>query len=144
LTEPRETLKPAGSLMGDAMGGMWSGSPSVWHRSGGDWLVMNVPFNQGLRVVRNDGTVLSYPNGGKNSANVPIADIDHDGIPDIILASVLQNAEGLSITTWPASRRIRNGFAPAIGDANGDGEVEVYMVSWNVGVRDASFSGYDR
>jgi len=139
LTEPVETAHAT-----THMGGSWSGTPSIVRRDGRDCIVLNSPFNKGLRVIRPDGTMRSFPYGGKTACNVPVADIDGDGVPDVVMAKVLQNIDGGPIKTWPKTRIINTGYAPAIGDAKQDGQPLIYYLSWRTGIRDGRFAGYDR
>ena len=67
---------------------------------------------------------------GDGMASVPLADINGDGTVDLVLGWVLTTVAGGDIAGWPRERILKGGFAPCIGDANGDGAMELYHPSY--------------
>src|SRR5205085_1527627 len=59
-----------------------------------------------------------------------------------LMGNVLLNASGGPVATWPKERKLTgkqlDGFAPCIGDANGDGDVEAYILHYR-----ANIGGFD-
>jgi len=67
----------------------------------------------------------------------PVADVDDDGVLDIVAGQTLTSVLGIThpIKNWPVAR-IPHGYSPAIGDAKGDGQMEIYQPEferyWNI------------
>jgi hypothetical protein len=122
--------------------GGWSSSPSVFRRNGEDSLVLLAP-GRGVCVVNADRTMMSFP-GGDNAVNVPLSDLDNNGEMDITIGGVAKTVDGGEIPTWPAVRKFRNGYAPCIGDALGDGHLKLFHLFYtNAGTPFADVIGFD-
>ena len=114
---------------GDLYGDAWFSSPSVFRAGGRDKIALTTPFGRGLRVIDGDGRVTRYSTGNQWNP-CPIVDIGNDGTLDFLMGNVLMNVDGGPVSTWPTSRALTgsiDGFAPCVGDANGDGQVEAYI-----------------
>lgn len=130
---PAELVSPAARAQRDAMRGRyvqsWCSSPTVCKDAAGQTRVLiTTPYFLGIRAVDPAGKVRSY-RGGSQWVNLPVADLDGDGVPDVIAAAALTNVDGGPVKGWPARSHpvgITSGFAPCIGDANGDGKLEVF------------------
>ena len=127
----------------------WSSSPSVCKDAAGHTrIVMTTPYFLGVRVIEGDGTMRAH-HGGSQWANLPLVDMDGDGVPDIISGAALMNIDGKPIDAWlmgkhPLSRI--SGFAPCIGDTNGDVHLQAFHLfvadkDWNN--EQAEIVGYD-
>jgi len=137
-------LAPAQQKMlvnGSAWGG-WASSPSVYHRNGHDELViMGTP---GATYIISPGKVRKL-RGGAITMNVPLVDLDGDGIPDLVHGLAQSNVDGQRIKTWPIAKKLRNGYAPCIGDALGDGQLKMYhLFSTTKGTNLCDVMGVDR
>jgi RNA polymerase sigma factor (sigma-70 family) len=122
----------------------WTPSPSVldWEGSGRDHIaitnrigVMTIeqrPIGPWVRQVAGQGDAW---------ASVPLADIDGDGRVDVVMGWVLSSIDGDEITGWPRGRIFKGGFAPAIADENGDGEIRLYHPFY---ADTAAIGGFDR
>jgi hypothetical protein len=71
---------------------------------------------------------------------MPLIDLEGDGIVDLVSRGILTSVRGTPIPGWPAERMWEYGFAPCVGDADGDGEPELYHPSY---VHDNQIGGYD-
>jgi hypothetical protein len=109
---------------GSSWGG-WASSPSVFRRNGKDEIIVNGGKGGGIRVVRGNRTSKRLA-GGDACVNVPLADLNGDGVMDIAQGGVLTTVDGGPVTGWPASLKFRNGYSPCIGDAAGDGQLRLY------------------
>lgn len=106
----------------------WHSSPSVCSDgAGGSKIVITTPYFLGLRVVDRNGNATTM-HGGSQWASAPLVDMDGDGIADIVTGAALTNINGGTIKNWPPTHPLAtiSGFAPCIGDANGDGKSEVF------------------
>jgi hypothetical protein len=93
-------------------------------------VIITTPYFLGLRVVDGGGRVRTF-RGGSQWATVPVADVDGDGVPDIVTGAALQNIDGGAVNGWPAAAHPVakvSGFAPCIGDADGDGTLKVFHI----------------
>jgi hypothetical protein len=123
----------------------WFSSPSlITNADGTARFAVAAPHGLGLRVITasaNDVTIRPYRTGNQWNPP-PIVDIDGDGTLDVIMGNLLMTVEGTPVSSWPSERWLtsdRDGFAPAVGDANGDGSVEVYLPMY----RNRGIAGYD-
>jgi RNA polymerase sigma factor (sigma-70 family) len=101
---------------------MWNFSPSI----------ANVDHNKtdelifGPRVLYGDGTLLIYANLHENYGSATLADIDKDGEMDIVMGWFAASTLGAPIRGWPLSKNFFPGYSPAIGDVDGDGDLEIF------------------
>jgi hypothetical protein len=135
-------LAPMRRLGFGPLGGGWYCSPSVFRRNGKDMLVLQAP-GYGICVLGADRTITTFP-GGDMAVNIPLADIDHAGIMDVVMGRVACTVDGAPIPTWPLSKRFRNGYAPCIGSATGDGQIQLFHLFYtNRGTPYADLAGFD-
>jgi hypothetical protein len=107
----------------------WCSSPSVCSDgSGGSNVVLTTPYFLGLRVIDRHGKATAF-HGGSQWANVPLVDLDGDGVTDIVTGAALMNLNGSAIRNWPPTHPLAtvSGFAPCIGDAHRNGTLEVFQ-----------------
>ncbi|MDQ3815115.1 MAG: VCBS repeat-containing protein, partial [Armatimonadota bacterium] len=124
--------RPKGST---SLGANWFSSPSVadLDGDGADEIVIPIPgeypFPRQVRILYLDGadwpwTLSDSPADPWDC--VPLVDINNDKEMDIICGSVLTTVKNRPIPGWPPERKLQGGYAPCIGDADGDGDLEVY------------------
>lgn len=123
----------------------WFSSPSAIPGTTADKrqrIALISPFGRGLCIIDGDAKITRYP-GGNQWNPCPLADLGHDGIPDIVMGNLLNNVDGGPVSGWPATRKWKgkgiDGFAPCIGDARGDGALECYLLRYG-----AEVAGYDQ
>ena len=108
----------------------WYSSPSVVPGNNGDSLVLNVPdageWRRRVWHINGRGSVTKLSTHSDPWATMPLADINGDGVFDVVAGRVLASVNGQGVPGWPEERAIPGGFAPAIADANLDGKPEVY------------------
>ncbi len=132
----------------------WYSSPSVLELPAGDDVVMNAPDSGDWRRcvwrVSGKGALMRLSFHSDAWATVPLADIDGNGVMDVILGRTLKTVNGDPVPGWPDERIIPGGRAPAIGDANGDGKMEVYHPDHAMSYHETppkpqgTISGFDR
>jgi hypothetical protein len=112
----------------------------VIHREGHDDVAVIAPFTGGgLRIITGDGVIQDH--GQAKGSHVPLADIDHDGKLDIIASRIRMNVDGEKILQ---DAQMYGGWSPCIGDADGDGEVELYQfIPVYAGNKTAQIRGFD-
>ncbi|MBV9470958.1 MAG: sigma-70 family RNA polymerase sigma factor [Abitibacteriaceae bacterium] len=124
---------------------MWASSPSVVDigNKGHDEIVMLLPSLQPPWVIWGDGNIFTPKFQGNTAAwsSVPIVDLNRDGVMDMVCGGVLSTIMGKPVPDWPEEKRIKGGYAPCIGDANGDGEPEIYHPFY---AEQSMLGGYDR
>jgi RNA polymerase sigma factor (sigma-70 family) len=144
---PVELVTPAARDRRESTGNYtssWSSSPSVCIDSHGKpRVVITTPYFLGIRVITPDGKLKTY-RGGSQWSTVPLVDIDGDGVPDIITGAAILNIDGGPAGKWDPKHPIarRSGFAPAIGDPNNDGKLQVFHVFYT-GNALTDLIGYD-
>lgn len=108
----------------------WNSSPSVLRRLDRDDVVVTVPdageWRRRVWRVSGRGAMTKLSVHSDPWASPPLADIDGNGVMDVVLHRTLTSVDAEPIPGWPEQRTIPGGWAPAIGDANGDGKPEVY------------------
>lgn len=107
----------------------WSSSPSVmdWDGDGRDEVVILDRAGTVAVEHESDGPeVIRLAPEGDGIGTAPLADVNGDGVVDLVMGHVLTTVDGGGVRGWSPERRFVGGFAPAIGDANGDGRMEVY------------------
>jgi hypothetical protein len=121
-------------------GSTWLSSPSVLDldRDGRDEIVMPLPngsdstqdlfSGRSTRIIHGDGEFWPwvFPAPLDPWGSMPLVDINDDGIIDLIAGQVLTTIEDKPVPNWPAQRML-HGYSPCIGDANGDGKLEIYQ-----------------
>jgi len=125
---PIKLMPPEQQLQANsnAWGG-WASSPSVFHRNGRDGLVV-MGATGPTYIIEGAGNVRMIRGGVARTMNVPVVDLDGDGIPDLVHGALQVNVNGQRIKTWPFKKRLRNGYAPCVGDALGDGQMKMYTL----------------
>jgi hypothetical protein len=120
-----------------------SSSPSVMDWDGDKRDEVVILDRAGTVVVEHENSgpvVVRVAGNGDGIGTAPLADLNGDGVPDLVMGHVLTNVNGESVRGWPASRRLVGGFAPAIGDANGDGKLELFQPFY---LNPGTVCGYD-
>ncbi len=108
------------------MVGGWSSSPSVFRRDGKDEVViMGGHGGAGVKVV-NANRLVRRIGAGDSSVNVPLVDLDGDGVMDVAIGTTLVAVDGKPVNNWPAKQKFRNGYSPCIGDAFDNGHIELF------------------
>lgn len=116
----------------------WAASPSVADLDGDgrDEIVITAPINRPAgsgrsldqtHILNGDGTRRRLGQdlaGGEVWSSFPIVDLDGDGKLDLICYNLVLSGDGRPVAGWTAQSM--KGFAPCVGDANGDGKLEVY------------------
>jgi hypothetical protein len=112
--------------------GFWSSTPSVFYDAGGKAnLVLTMPLSGGTAVVHPDRSVTKLSRGNP-SMNVPLADLDADGVPDLVGGGMLANVHAGSIEGWSRDR-VLGGYGTSIADVDLDGTLEVFRPSFGLG-----------
>jgi hypothetical protein len=55
-----------------------------------------------------------------------VADVDKDGELDVVMGWYAASTRGAPLRGWPMNKSFFPGFPPAIGDADGDGDLEIF------------------
>lgn len=122
--------------------GPWASNPSVYHDQAGDHLVVISPQGA-IQIINPDHTVRRIEGRVDAASSVPLVSLNHDGIWDIVCGSAVSTVGGIPIANWPASRRFKNGYAPAIGDARGDGKYIVFHLFYTAHDGHCPLAGFD-
>lgn len=80
-----------------------------------------------VALLYGDGTRVSLGNGADAWASIALADIDGDGVLDVITQEVARDVRGRELKGWPQDNRLRAIYQPTIGDADGDGKPELFV-----------------
>lgn len=107
----------------------WAASPSVADLDGDgkDEIIITAPPTHTF-ILNGDGSHRFFPQGlagGEVWCSLPIVDLNGDRKLDLLCNSVAISADGKPFPGWTPPKPM-SGFAPCIGDANGDGKPEVY------------------
>jgi hypothetical protein len=112
--------------------GFWSSSPSVFYDAQRKAnLVLTLPVSGGTAVVHPDRSFIRLSRGNP-SMNVPLADLDGDGVPDVVGGGALANVLGGEIEGWSRGRLL-NGYGTSIGDVDLDETPDVFRPSYSLG-----------
>jgi RNA polymerase sigma factor (sigma-70 family) len=106
----------------DRIDWIWNFSPSVVdvdHNRTDELVIAH-------RVLYGDGTLLIYADLHDNYGSAPVADIDKDGDMDIVMGWFAASTRGAPIRGWPQNKSFFPGLCPAIGDVDGDGDLEIF------------------
>lgn len=110
----------------------WESSPSVADVNGDgldDIVITTGGHYDATRHIwglLGDGRKAILTSRGDPWISVPLADVDGDGTLDMVSGNVLSTIDGKAVPGWPTARRFHGGYQSCIGDANNDGQVEVY------------------
>jgi RNA polymerase sigma factor (sigma-70 family) len=105
----------------------WMSSPSVFrNRDGRDGLVIRGPGGAPTFVFNSNRSSIKITTSNP-ACSISIADFNHDGVMAFSVGKSLSTLQGGEVPGWPATRKFRNGFAPCIGDALGDGHLYLYQ-----------------
>ena len=108
----------------------WYASPSVLPLPTGDEIVVTCPdegnWARCVRRVNARGAILELTDRGDGWGSVPLVDIDGNQIYDVLIGEAAADVNGGTIGGWSPTFKLPEGYAPAIGDANGDGKLEIY------------------
>jgi len=120
----------------------WAASPSVADLDGDgrDEIVITAPPTHTF-VINGDGSRRLFPKGlpgGEVWSSFPIIDLDGDGQLDLICGDIAITAAGKPTPDWTPplmkdGHRSMFGFAPCVGDSNGDGQLEIYYGEFRPG-----------
>jgi hypothetical protein len=132
----------------------WFGSPSAMDldRDGTDEIVMPLPDGEprGIRILFGGGEPWPWTFNAPADpwVSVPLVDLNNDRVVDLILGQVHTTVQNKPVPGWPETRML-HGYAPCVGDADGDGDLEFYQPDyqnhWHLEGQPAanSLSGYD-
>jgi hypothetical protein len=133
---------------------VWFSSPSVMDldRDGTDEIVIPLPEGEprGVRILFGGGEPWPWPINAPADpwVSVPLVDLNNDRVIDLVLGQVHTSVQNKPIPGWPETRML-HGYAPCVGDADGDGDLEVYQPDyqnhWHLPDQPPanSVSGYD-
>jgi RNA polymerase sigma factor (sigma-70 family) len=106
----------------------WMSSPSVFrNRDGRDGLVIRGPGGAPTFVFNSNRSSIKIPTANP-ACSIPLADFNHDGVMDFSVGKAVSTVQGGEVPGWPATRKFRNGVAPCVGDALGDGQLYLYQL----------------
>lgn len=137
---------------GKAYADNWFASPSVLPLERGDEIVITCPdegdWVRSVRRVNSKGAIMELTNRGDGWGSVPLADVNNDAVYDVLVGEAAADVEGAPLQGWPIGFKLPGGYAPCIGDANGDGTMEIYHPNyerdWAQGNKDLNWiTAYD-
>jgi beta-lactamase regulating signal transducer with metallopeptidase domain len=115
----------------------WASSPSVADLDGSGRQQVVVASCQAKHrpvwIISGDGKKRTFEDRPMQMdpwSSVPLADIDGDGVLDIVGGGTLTSVKGGPVPGWPYDRMLMRGFAPCIGDAAGDGTMKIYYPTY--------------
>jgi RNA polymerase sigma factor (sigma-70 family) len=138
-------LAPVPTANPPKMAGSWASSPTVVAGPDGKpRIIVAGPWNLPtlLTILSADGQVLKRLRGVDATSSVPVADLDGDGKPDINSGLVVANIDGEPLPGW-TNPKPRGGYSPCMGDANGDGVIETYRITYGLASGQGEVAGFD-
>jgi hypothetical protein len=122
----------------------WVSSPSVFRDTDGkDGVVVRGPGGASIYIVSGNRMSIKVASGNP-AASVSLADLGGDGTMAFSVGKAVATVRGKEVTGWPSSRKFRNGFAPCIGDALGDGQLKLYQLFYtNKNSNTCDVGGFD-
>jgi hypothetical protein len=81
----------------------------------------------GGQVLYGDGVHLRLRDVHDAYGAVALADVDHDGELDMLMGWTAQSVRGAPIKGWPRDRSFPPSYGPVVGDADGDGDLEIFQ-----------------
>jgi RNA polymerase sigma factor (sigma-70 family) len=128
--------------LGDA--DVWYSSPSIYDRDGDGRHEIFILNRLGIMAISSSlagPSVERIAPQGDGWSTIPVADVNGDGIGDVLAGNAVATVEGDPIPGWPARRVLQGGFGASIADVDGDGLAEIYHSLY---ADRASIAGYDR
>jgi hypothetical protein len=80
----------------------------------------------GGQVLFGDGVHLRFRDVHDAYGAVALADVDRDGDLDMLMGWTAQSIRGAPIRGWPRDRSFPPSYGPVVGDADGDGDLEIF------------------
>lgn len=111
----------------------WRSHPSVMDTDGDGFeeFVVTAPdrsINLWKVFVFDRFGVRAHRHGVGHNMSIPLVDINEDGEMDIVHPEFVSGIGcGPQLVAWPADRNVRMGYAPAIADMRGDGQLNCYF-----------------
>jgi len=121
--------------------GNWMSSASVAPGPDGKQRIIIAGPGNGATIFSADGRLVARSRGVDDACSVPVADLDGDGVLDLIADRFAATIDGKPL---PGRAQRRAGYAPCIGDADGDGKLDLYRLFFTTrGTSYADVVGFD-